>query len=143
MDFLNEALLKLISLTLRLAQATLSLVIIGCISQFLTSLSDHDLALPPTHVAVLTISGVALVWTLVALLLTCCAGRIMLELETALDVVCMGLSIAQAAMLGKEATCTRWVFMSAYMWWVDEEWVGYLPDRRLVKACFGCAVVNV
>ncbi|KAK0654810.1 hypothetical protein B0T16DRAFT_450568 [Cercophora newfieldiana] len=142
-DLLNEALLKLISLTFRFFQLTLSLVIIGCMSQFLTTLSDHDLALPATHVAVLAISGVGAVWSLVALLLTCCAGKIMLEIEATMDVICMGMSIAQAAVLSKEATCTRWAFMQAYMFWVDDMWVGYLPDRKLIKASFGCAIVNV
>jgi len=142
-DLLNEALLKLISLILRAFQFTLSLVIIGCMSQFLTTLSDHDQALPPTHVAVLAISGVATVWSFVGLLLTCCAGKIMLELETTLDVLCVGMSIAQAAMLSKDATCTRMGFIETYLLWTGEMWIGYLPDRRLVKACFGCAIVEM
>ena len=148
-DLLNEALLKLVSLALRLFQLVLSTVVMGCASQFLATLSDHDLALPASHVAVLAISGVGAAWSLVALLLTCCAGKIMLEMETALDLACVGLSIAQAALLSREATCTRLSFVETYMSWVTVEgggggaWVGYLPDRRLIKACFGCAIVNV
>ncbi|KAK0737996.1 hypothetical protein B0T18DRAFT_420994 [Schizothecium vesticola] len=142
-DHLNEALLKLISLFLRIIQFTLSLVIVGCMSQFLSTLSEHDSALPQTHVAVLAISCVGAVWSLVALLLTCCAGKIILELETTLDLLCVGMSIAQAAMLSKEASCTRTSFWETYMVWNGEMWTGYLPDRRLVKTCFGCAVVAV
>jgi len=144
-DFLNEALLKLNSLFLRLIQLALSLVIIGCMSQFLSDLSnsDYDLSLPQTHVAVLAISGVNSVWSLIALLLTCCAGKIMLELETTLDLVCVGMSVAQAAMLSKDATSTKRAFLEAYAVWTGNMWVGYLPDRRLVKACFGCAIVDV
>ncbi|KAK4445055.1 hypothetical protein QBC34DRAFT_413789 [Podospora aff. communis PSN243] len=139
-DLLDEAVLKFISLTIRFAQFVLSLVIVGCISQFLTSLSDLDLALPQTHVAVLAISCVAALWSLVALLLTCCAGRIMLELETTLDVICAGMSIAQAAMLSKDAMCTTRTFVQTYV----EAWkMGALPSRGLVKVCFGVAIVDV
>jgi hypothetical protein len=139
-DLIDEAVLKLIGLTIRFAQLTLSLVIVGCISQFLPFLSYLDLELPQTYVAVLAISCVATPWSLVALLLTCCAGIIMLELETTLDVVCAGLSIAQAAVLSKDATCTTRAFAETYV----EAWkVGGLPSRSLIKVCFGVAVVNV
>jgi hypothetical protein len=70
----------------------------------------------------------------------------MMEMEATLDLICVGLSIAQAAVLSKEATCTRLAFMQAYLTWVNRNpgsWVGYLPDRRLLKACFGSAIVNV
>ncbi|KAK5662376.1 hypothetical protein OQA88_8286 [Cercophora sp. LCS_1] len=138
-DALNEAFLKLTSLTIRFGQLTFSLVIIGLMSQFLTGLCDRDLALPATHVAVTAISGVATAWSLVALLLTCCAGKIMLEIETTLDAVCVLMSIAQAAMLSQDALCSVRGFAQRY---ADAIHVGFLPDKDLLRASFGIAIVN-
>lgn len=139
-DTLNEAFLKLTSLTIRFGQLTFSLVIVGLVSQFLTGLSDRDLAVPATHVAVTAISGVATAWSVVALLLTCCAGKIMLEIETTLDAICVLMSIAQTAMLSQDALCSIKAFARRYADAID---IGFWPDRGLLRASFGIAIVNM
>jgi len=64
----------------------------------------------------------------------------MLEIETTLDVVCALLSVAQAAILSKDATCTLKEFNEAYSGALA---IGGVLERNLIKASFGTPIVNV
>jgi len=139
-DLFNEAVLKLTSLAIRFGQLSFSLSIIGCISQFLTTLSDRGVSVPKSHVAVAAMSGITTLWSAIALLTTLCAGKIMLEVETTMDVLAVGMSIAEAALLTDDALCSIHEFIERYRMAVM---VGALPSRGLARACFALAIVNM
>lgn len=139
-DLFNEAVLKLTSLAIRLCQLAFSLSIVGCISQFLTTLSDRGVSVPESHVAVAAMSGITALWSAIAMLVTLCAGKIMLEVETTMDVLCVGMSIAEAALLDQDALCSIRDFIDRYRL---AALAGALPSRGLARACFAIAIVNV
>lgn len=140
-DLLDEAVLKLVSLTLRFVQFALSIVIVSCIGEFIANLSDENLAVPDSHAAVVAISGVTAAWSAVALLTTCCAGKIMLEIETTLDLICTLLSIAEAVLLRDDVLSSAAEFaahyglpaMNSILW----------NNRSLARTSFAVVIVNM
>ncbi|KAK0725100.1 hypothetical protein B0H67DRAFT_569571 [Lasiosphaeris hirsuta] len=139
-DLLDEVVLKLISSTIRFFQLVLTLVILGCTAQFIADLSEYDVAIPDGHVAVTAIAGIATIWSLVALLFTFCAGRIMLEIETLFDIVCVALSIAQTVLLREDALSSVTDFAHRY---AGAVLAGFVPNRSLVRSSFAVAIVNM
>ncbi|KAK1757025.1 hypothetical protein QBC47DRAFT_459688 [Echria macrotheca] len=139
-DLLDEAVLKLISLTIRLGQLAFSLAIVGCTSQFATDLSDRGLDVPQGPVASAAMSGVAALWSALAMLVTLCAGRIMLEIETTMDVICMAMSVAEAALLSQDTLSSLKEFADRYAQAIA---AGFMPSRGLIRASFAIAIVNV
>jgi hypothetical protein len=97
-DVINETSLKLISLLIRFFQFTLSIVILGGLSQVINNFANADLNVPDKYVAVTAVSGITTAWSGIALLLICCAGSIPLGIETSLDVISTVLYIITCAL---------------------------------------------
>ena len=113
-DILDEAFLKLISLTIRFVQLALSLTVMGGMIQGITDISNMNSSIPERFVAVASISAINAIWSGIALLLTCCAGKIMLEIETALDLTSVIICLAEPFLLRKDALTTTTAFVAKY-----------------------------
>ena len=111
-DFLNEAFLKLVSLVIRFVQLALSIVVVGGAAQLIADAIDRDIDTPGQYVAAVAIGCITALWSGIALLLTCCAGEILLVLETSLDVICLLLSLTTVILLRSDALSSRSEFQS-------------------------------
>ncbi|KAH8882533.1 hypothetical protein GQ53DRAFT_753580, partial [Thozetella sp. PMI_491] len=103
LDFIDEAILKLICFALRFFQFALSLIIIGGIGQAISNFYDTSWSIPGSYVAVTAMASMTAVWSGLAILFTCCAGQILLGVEVGLDVLSMAFSITETALLSKDA----------------------------------------
>jgi len=140
----DEAILKLISLVLRFFQLGLSLAIVGSMSQFVSDVSNWNSTVPDIYIAVIAMAAVAATWSGVAWLLTMCAGSLLLEIETALDLVCASLSIAEAALLSRDARSSGRAFalhLQEMMGTVAAANLSY--DQSLARASFVLAIISM
>lgn len=143
-DVIDEALLKSVSLGLRFFQIALSLVVVGGIGQFITDISNGDLSVPGGYVAVVAISSTTAMWSGIALILTCCAGKIMLGIETSLDLLCVLLSIAESVLLGRDALSSESDFAFQYSQSMSMSMMGVADpsnDQSLVRMAFVIAII--
>ena len=140
LDILDEALLKLISLGIRFLQLVCSIVVVAGTAQSITKRSDMDLNIPRGYVATASMSGIAAFWSSIALLLTCCAGSILLSIETLMDMLSVGFSIAEAVLLSNDALDSPARYSQLYGLSRRTS-----PDasQRLVRACFAFAIIQV
>jgi hypothetical protein len=136
-DELNEVVLKSISLIIRFFQFASTLVVLSGTAQFLNDISDKDSGLPQEYVAVEAISGMIAVWSGIALLLTCCAGRTMLGIEASLDLLSMLLSIAETVLLRSDASSSESVFAGRYSFQDGS------ADLSLIRACFVFSIIQI
>jgi len=139
---LDEAILKLISLALRFLQLALSLAIIGGMSQFVSDISNWNSTVPEPYVAVIAMAAVTATWSGIALLLTLCAGRLVLEIETGLDLVCASLSIAETALMSRDARSSGRAFAAHLQEAMGMMTAGNLSyDQSLARMAFVMAVI--
>ncbi|KAH8651333.1 hypothetical protein BX600DRAFT_502080 [Xylariales sp. PMI_506] len=92
-SLLDEIALKILSLGIRFFQLTFSLVSLGCTAQAISNISSNGSNTPEPYVATVAICGIIAIWAAIALMLTCCAGTILLEIKTLLDLIATALSI--------------------------------------------------
>jgi hypothetical protein len=109
---LGGAMLKSAQSAIRVLQLLSSIVILGIFSYFLASLTRHSQYKPKWVKAVEGIAGAAVLWTLIATLLTCFIGGLtgFGALALLLDILFIGAFIAVAVMnRGGTRSCDGYV----------------------------------
>jgi membrane-associated HD superfamily phosphohydrolase len=138
MSGFDEVALKSVSLIIRFFQLAWSLVVLSCTAQFVADISNAALSIPQVYTAVIAIAGMTATWSIIAMLLTCIAGSILLGIETSLDTLCMLLSIAETVLLSDGALASWSSFSTQYPGVSN---LGY--DQSLLRVSFIFAIIQI